>query len=273
LFAPGAVVDSYLPFTAAAGVNYTNDFYFTGGAGSFQANYMATNLQSRGLINCSYGPHLKSFPFYEDASEILSEQRDFMTSFVHSYYSNSTVLSQDNELQAFLSEAVPAQIIDFPAAPMTEKSTLVDILTHLAYLVSIFHPTVNTNSLFTVSAVLPLQPWAFYQPIPTAKGVLNVAEFLPPLEKSLGQITTAASFSRQMFSGTNRTLKYLFDDSDILEGTNEETRIANDKYKNAMEVFSKVVSTRGFDENGLSQGMPFLWKILDPNYSPFGMSI
>ena len=85
-----------------------------------------------------------------------------MTSFVQSYYPNTSVLRTDNELQAWIAEATPAQIIDFPASSITETQTLIDILTHLTYLVSVHHHTLNTNSLIQTSSVLPFEPFALY---------------------------------------------------------------------------------------------------------------
>lgn len=44
---------------------FVADIYPT--VGAFQANYLATDLTARGLINSTFGPELKHFPFYDDA--------------------------------------------------------------------------------------------------------------------------------------------------------------------------------------------------------------
>ena len=64
----------------------------------------------------------------------------------------------------------------------------------------------------------------------------------------------------------------MFDDSTFLSKTNAQTRSANDKFKSTMESFSSEVSSRVFDGNGLSQGMPFIWQALDPNVMPFSIT-
>jgi arachidonate 15-lipoxygenase (second type)/8-lipoxygenase (S-type) len=270
---PGKIIDSLFAFSGAAAINYTSELYISGLAGAFQANYFERNLAKRGMIHSTSGPQLKHFPFFEDGAKILSQIRKFIASFVDSYYHSVSDLEKDYELQAWVEEAWPAQIIDFPTAPITEKQTLIDILTHLAYLVSVLHPTLNTNSLIQTSAVLPFQPWALYQPIPTRKGVSNVTAFLPPLESALGQIAAGSAFSRQQFIGTNRTLTHMFDDDELLAKMNIETRQAATRFKDAMNTISKQISGRHFDQNGLSQGMPFLWKTLDPNVAPFSLAI
>lgn len=54
----------------AGAIDYVNQFYPTGGA--FGANYLEVDLEARGMLNTElFGePGLKSFPFYQDASQI-----------------------------------------------------------------------------------------------------------------------------------------------------------------------------------------------------------
>ena len=64
----------------------------------------------------------------------------------------------------------------------------------------------------------------------------------------------------------------MFDDEAFLKRTNTVTQQAAAKFKSSMEAFSAVVSARGFDADGLSQGMPFVWPALDPNVQPYSIT-
>jgi arachidonate 15-lipoxygenase (second type) / 8-lipoxygenase (S-type) len=176
----------------------------------------------------------------------------------------------DVELQAWITEAVPAQIIDFPPAPLTKRSTLIDMLTHLAFLATVVHHTLNTNDPVTSTAMLPFHPASLYSPVPTSKGVTDLLPFLPPPEQSIAQVALLAFFNRQRFAGTNLTLSHLFDDPIMLSRMNDATQHAARRFQNAMGKFSENVT---FDEDGLSQGMPFVWKALDPEVAPFYLAI
>lgn len=48
---------------------------------------------------------------------------------------------------------------------------------------------------------------SLYSPVPTQKGVTNLASFLPPLQQAEEQIGINSLFSRNYFAGTNRTCK------------------------------------------------------------------
>lgn len=131
LFDPLAAVDLDFAYSGVSASQYTTKLYKTGGAGRFQANYFESNLKSRGLIGASYGPDLKHFPFYEDASVIHDAIEAFMTDFVGSYYSSDSVVAADSELKAWAKEANgQANAIDFPSS-IPSKQALVDVLTHL----------------------------------------------------------------------------------------------------------------------------------------------
>jgi len=82
-----------------------------------------------------------------------------------------------------------------------------------------------------------------------------------------------ALFAKPQFANTNRTLSNMFNEAELLGGLNRETVFAAGEFKNEMLEFSKVVKERTFDEKGLSQGMPFVWKVLDPELDPFSVSI
>jgi len=131
LFDPAAAVDLDFAYSGQSASSYTTKLYKTGGAGRFRANYFESDLRSRGLIDASYGPDLKHFPFYEDASVVHDAIEAFMTDFVGSYYSSDSVVAADSELKAWAKEANgQANVLDFPSS-ISSKQALVDILTHL----------------------------------------------------------------------------------------------------------------------------------------------
>ncbi|KAH8658057.1 lipoxygenase [Xylariales sp. PMI_506] len=274
LFSPGAAVDVVFAFTGQSAQNYTSYLYSEAGSGRFQANYFINDLQARGLINSTCGPELKSFPFYEDGSVIYNAIHSFMTSFVKSYYSSDSVLLTDTEIQAWLAECHgDAQVIDFPSA-ISSIDTLVDILTHMAHLVSTAHHAVNTNELLAISSTLPFNPPALYSPLPTEKSAdTNPVDFLPALDSVMEQFIVGSLFARPLLVGTNRTIIHMFDDSTMLTLMNSEVQSANAEFMEAMEEFSAQVSARTFDADGLCQGMPYVWKALDPNVAPFAITI
>ena len=64
----------------------------------------------------------------------------------------------------------------------------------------------------------------------------------------------------------------MFDDPIMLNRMNPKTKAAAAKFKQSMQVFSEEVSGRTFDADGLSQGMPFIWRALDPNVAPYSIT-
>lgn len=68
LFNDGGYLDRAFYVNHVGAGQFVADFYPT--AGAFQANYLSTDLKTRGLINSTFGPELKNFPFYEDAKAV-----------------------------------------------------------------------------------------------------------------------------------------------------------------------------------------------------------
>jgi arachidonate 15-lipoxygenase (second type) / 8-lipoxygenase (S-type) len=274
LFRPGGYVDQFFPYTGQAAATFSEDQY-NGEPGAFLSNYFRTDLQRRGLINPSVGPALTHFPFYEDGAVIHDAIRTFMGTFVNSYYPTAATIRGDKELQAWLTEANgPAKAMDFPtSATLNTPAALADLLTHMAHLVSTAHHSVNTNQLITGSGVLPFNPSALYKPIPTSKGASDLAAYLPPVLQCIQMIQSQGDFARPLLASTNRTLLHMFDDATMLNRMNPATRAGNAKFMAAMQAQSNVVKSRTFDGQGLSQGMPFVWKALDPNVAPFSLTI
>lgn len=220
------------------------------------------------------GPALTHFPFYEDGSVIYDAIRTFMTSFVGSYYASDSDVQADSELQTWAKEANgPAKAHDFPTAIST-RETIIDILTHVAHLGSTAHHSVNTNELLSVSSTLPFHPPALYSAVPDTKGGdPDVVAFLPPFSQVITQLSFAGLFARPLLENTNRSLVHMFDDPDMLAKMNPATEAAAAEFKGAMEAFSDQVAARGFDAQGLSQGMPFVWQALDPRVAPYSITV
>lgn len=273
LFNPGGLFDQNFALSNVAVKQFVADFYPTV-AGPFQANYLHRSLVDRGLLDCSYGPELAHFPFAEDAGTIVEALRAFATAFVHAYYSNDHILSQDGELQSWVSEASgAAEVIDFPASPLAQRQTLIDILTHLAYLTGVNHHTLNSGTPSASSGVLPFHPMALYQSIPAKKGVESVLPYLPNLSASINQTTLLLGFIRPQLFNSARDLENMFDNSGFLAGASAAVRQAAGRLQDRMMSISQMIQARSFDDNGLSQGMPFLWKNLDPSRLPFFLSV
>ncbi|KAJ7113118.1 lipoxygenase [Mycena epipterygia] len=269
----GGPVDELFSWRGSTASNFSDTLYYET-AGKWQSNYFTTHLAARGLINSKFGPALKSFPFFEDASVVTDAIRTFMTTTVNAYYPNPGMVRADQELQNFIAEAVPAEIFDFPTS-LTTNSGLVDIMTHFAYLVSVLHSVMNSNEVVRAQLVLPYHPVAIYAPLPQTKGVQDLAPFLPALDSAVGQILLGGAFNRPNFiaNKTYVTLDEMFSEPTLLSRLNAPTQKAAGVFKSAMQAFSKVVSGRTFDAEGLSQGMPILWTILDPLTTPFCLSV
>lgn len=269
----GGPVDALFPWAGSIAGEYTDGLYKAGRASAFQANYFHTDLEKRGLINYTGGPRIKSFPYYEDASVVFGAVKAFMKVSVESYYTKPDTVTDDIELQAWIQEAVLAEIIDFPAAPLEQTDQIVDIMAHMAFLVSIKHGVTNSNSPVASIASLPFHPLAFYAPLPTEKGVADIMPFMPKLSASLSQISLLASFNRPEWAGTNETLLHMFNTPDLILRMTPQVQQAELAFRAALNVFSKIVDARKFDKDGLSQGMPIIWKALDPNKTPFWFAI
>ncbi|KAI1359068.1 lipoxygenase [Xylaria arbuscula] len=258
----------YYAWTSLSGRQWANQVYSSGETANFQGNYYRTFLENKGLINCNYGPALKSFPFYEDASVIVEAIRDVMTSFVNSYYKNDNAVAQDSELQAWQRETDVAKVYDFPSS-IKSRRTLIDILTHQAYLGGIVHGVMSTNGAIGDTTSLPFAPAGFRQPIPTKKGVEDLMAFMPTPEGAVWQVVTYAAANRAMWRDTNETISYMFEDEAMLNKMNPATYKAAKSFKSKMDAFSTEIRARTFDSEGLSRGMPFMWNVLDPNWAPY----
>ncbi|RYC65807.1 hypothetical protein CHU98_g410 [Xylaria longipes] len=259
----------YYPWSPDAARDYVNQLYLSGESADFERNYYRSEFKARGLVDSSFGPKLKSFPFYEDTSVITEAIREFMEVFINSYYFNDEAVAKDIELQAWSRETRAARVYDFPH--INTRQAIADALTHQAYLGVIVSNVMSTNGIHLNSMSLPFAPAGFLQPIPSKKGLTekDLMSFMPTPEGAVWQVSTYVVGHRPMWRDTNETLSHLFDDDELLAKTNAETQAAAAKFKATMMDFSTQVRARKFDENGLNRGMPFIWDALDPNYAPY----
>lgn len=205
--------------------------------------------------------------------------RAFMTAFVEAYYPSQADIAGDYELQAWFEECAAggaAGVFDFPTAELLNsdegKAVLVEILTHFQYLTGILHPALNTGSLVT-EWTLPLVPLALYSEVPAEKGVESVIPWLPPADGAVFQLDLLATFNRPQYASQNKTLVFAFSDSAFLSRLNDEVNKAASTFTEGMGKISERIQARRFDDEGLSQGMPFVWKGLDPGTVPFFFAI
>ena len=108
-----------------------------------------------------------------------------------------------------------------------------------------------------------------YAPVPEAKGVTDLLPFLPPPAEAVHYIGFIASFNRPFYEGSNRNLENAFSTGDQLKRLNGQTQTAATGFLNSMKDLSNKIRTRSFDKNGLSNGMPFVYRTLDPGFIPY----
>lgn len=52
-----------------------------------------------------------------------------------------------------------------------------------------------------------------------------------------------------------------------------EVVTATEKFRSGTEGIGETIDGKEFNEYGLSQGMPFVWKLLDPRKIPYFLSV
>ncbi|KAI0509282.1 lipoxygenase [Xylaria bambusicola] len=257
----------YYPWSADAARAWANKVYSSGETANYTSNMFYNSLRRRGLIDYEHGPALKSFPFYEDGAVLMNAFNEVFMSFVNSYYKNDKAVANDREIQAWLRETVPAQVHDFPKQIQTKKD-LVGILSHQAYLGSVVHAIMSGNGNQLDIMALPFSTAGWQSPIPTKKGVItDIMEWMPTPEGAAWQVATYAAGNRASWKDTEMTLAYMFEDKELQSRMNAPTRAAMAKFKNDMFALSDKWRARGFDENGLDRGMPYIWNVLDPKWA------
>ncbi|KAI1347667.1 Lipoxygenase [Xylaria sp. FL0043] len=273
LFNDGGFFDDVFAVNNQAVRRFATDFY-PAGAGAFTPNYFETELRRRGLIDSPHGPDLPHFPFYEDGNQIIAAIRRFVQAFVDAWYESDGEVAHDWEIQAWVTEANgPARVIEFPPPPLARVETLVDILTHMAWLCGVSHHVLNAGAPVATSGVLPLHPAALFAPPPAQKGIESLMPYLPDEEASVKQIALLARFNRPRVVDTRETLLHMFDDMALLLREQEGLVAANKRFMTEMLGVSEVINARKFDDAGLCQGMPFVWKAMSPTQIPFFLSV
>ena len=109
--------------------------------------------------------------------------------------------------------------------------------------------------------------------MPTEKGVESVLPYLPNSNASIGQISLLLGFNRPQFANSERDLENIFDRSGFLAGASVVVKNAAGRLQRRLMSISEKIQARTFDANGLSQGMPFIWKNIDPRKVPYFLSV
>lgn len=273
LFNPGGGFDKSFSLNSAAVREFLGEFY-PKVAGRFRANFLRRFFTDRGLLGCSYGPALTQFPFAQDALAIVNSIHLFVTTFINSYYPLEDLVRQDIELQSWLLEASHnARVLDFPAPPLVYKDILIGILTQVAYLTGVHHHALNSNTPSAASGVLPFHPAAIYKSPPKVKGVKDLLPYLPNYNASITQVTLLLAFNRPKLSNTEGNLASMFSSPVFLGSGSAAVVKAVQNFRGEMLKISDGIQERGFDNNGLAQGMPFIWRGLDPRKIPFFLTV
>lgn len=246
--------------------------------GRYQTGYLHNDLRARGLINDKNKSVFKSFPYYQDADEIHAAYAVFFKTFVDSYYKSDADLAKDYEVQNWFVEATKhAKVQDFPQLGQkgkpVDKKTLIEVLTHFGFSVSVGHHALNGGDPTGSKATLPFHLPALYAPVPEAKGVKDLLPFMPPAPNAVHYIGFIASFNRPFYETSQRTVGYAFSEAHLLGRLNMATRKASELFQFTMRKLSDKIRHRTFDKDGLSLGMPFVYRTLDPDYIPFFCSV
>ncbi|KAI4290543.1 MAG: hypothetical protein L6R35_000196 [Caloplaca aegaea] len=99
--------------------------------------------------------------FGQDAIAIVASLRDFFANYLYTYYPTRDLPTSDREIQDWIAEANgAARVLDFPSAPLDRRTTLIDVLTHIAYFTGVSHHALNSNA---PTGTLPLSPLRLLQ--------------------------------------------------------------------------------------------------------------
>lgn len=275
LFNDGGFFDSSFAPTNFGGRSLSSDLY-SAGAGLFRSSQFGPDLVSRGLVNCNYGPALKNMPFYDTVNPMVTAIHDFTTAYVNAYYPSNALLERDKELQAWMVEAVEeAHVLDFPPFSPPQRDTLISILSHMAFLAGIGHHALNGATPGESSGLLPLHPSAFNRPLPTTKASIpSLMPYLHNATEALKQASLLVRFNRPLLEHQPQgNLVTMFSGPDFLAATTPAVKRASDEFARAMLRISDAIRAQTFDEIGLAQGMPFVWRSLDPRRIPYYLSV
>ncbi|RYP18088.1 hypothetical protein DL765_004100 [Monosporascus sp. GIB2] len=122
----------------------------------------------------------------------------------------------------------------------------------------IIHHGLNGGNLVGSKATLPFHLNAMYAPLPTEKGVTDLLPFLPSAPNPLGA-------GRALYRIHSYLQQAILPDF----GAHTRTRAPAADFGARMNGLRFEIRARGFDEKGLSLGMPFIYRTLDPGYIPY----
>lgn len=276
------------------------------------ANYFKDDLTQRGLAGSGsrsrkyflgkYGPlrlfkdkfpRLDNFPYYDDAKRIYDALWDCIASLIYCTYGSDEDVRADPELRNFVKEARKSEaeggagVQDLPALNGS-RAQLIDFVAHIAFLASIKHGVLNTNSPAYGLNTLPYHPMAFYHPLPTTEqekaAVKDLAPYLPNVMQSLQQVALLAAFARPSYVSNNgeggRTLLHAFDEPHLLQSWPDTFGRAVKLFKVRMQNLSNDLRQRNSEGGGsagasasASANAPFAWTALDPNWAPYFAAI
>jgi hypothetical protein len=227
LFNPGGFFDQSFSVQNAAGRQFATKLYHSS-AGQFKSSQFHADLLGHGLLKCSYGPELQSFPFFEDVDPIVSVLQDFATAYVHAYYPSETHLAQDSELQEWIIEALDAaKVLDFVSSPLQSRDVLISILTHMSFLTGVGHHVLNSLTPGASSGLLPTHPAMFKKPLPTAKGQIDdIMSYIANEIEAVMQASLLVRFNRPLLEEQKGNLVSMWSDDKFLDGACQLVRHA-----------------------------------------------
>lgn len=274
LFNDGGFFDQNFALNNKAGRQFATEVYKST-AGHFRGMEFHTDLVARGLLNCTYGPPLQHFPFFEDVEPMVTVLRDFASEFVHTYYPSNMYLAQDPELQSWITEANEgAQVLDFFPSPLSLQEELISILAQMSFLTGIGHHIQNALTPGASAGLLPMHPSKFKKPLPSAKGqIRNIMSYIANETEAIMHASLLVRFNRPLLQSQKGNLVNMWTGEEFLKGGRNSVRRAAEKFRLDMLRISDAIRGKRFDANGLSQGMPFIWRSLDPRLIPFYLSV
>ena len=142
---------------------------------------------------------LPSFPFRDDTRLLWTATRDFVSSYLRSYYHSDQDVVQDNELQAWIGELVSPLYCGFKglnglahhadgSATLDNLDYLIDMVAQIIYIAGPQHASVN-YAQFPLMSYMPSVGGTIYQAPPTRSLKLQSPDDLmawyPPLDVAL----------------------------------------------------------------------------------------
>ena len=101
----------------------------------------------------------------------------------------------------------------------------------------------------------------------------SVLPSLPNINDSINQATLFAGFVRPRLFGSDGNLENIIKRSGFLAGASRKVKQEAAQLQSQSRAMSDDIQTRHFDSEGLAQGMPFIWRNLDPGKGPFFLAV